>query len=183
MTHARTIDPVMITFLVATSEVAVAAFITEHPANCSAAHPSIAKHSMDRAFGPINRTLHTGSGAGLVRWRTSAADPGSAGDLLQLEEEVVWRSAARREAPAEADRGGERQAEETGRRSAARQGCCRRDPPKAMKPGRKRKLLDEVRSEWQVSMRRACDALEFDHVTYHYKSCRSGQAALEQKIS
>lgn len=51
-----------------------------------------------------------------------------------------------------------------------------------MKPGRKRKLVDEVRSEWQVSIRRACDALEFDRSTYHYKSRRSGQAALEQKI-
>ncbi|MCW2130619.1 hypothetical protein M2226_009418 [Bradyrhizobium elkanii] len=30
--------------------------------------------------------------------------------------------------------------------------------------------------------RRACDALEFDRSTYHYKSRRSGQAALEQKI-
>ena len=51
-----------------------------------------------------------------------------------------------------------------------------------MKPGRKRKLVDEVRSEWQVSIRRACEALEFDRSTYHYKSRRSGQAALEQRI-
>ncbi|GEC59087.1 hypothetical protein BEL01nite_81300 [Bradyrhizobium elkanii] len=27
--------------------------------------------------------------------------------------------------------------------------------PKAMKPGRKRKLVDEVRGEWQVSIRKA----------------------------
>ena len=51
-----------------------------------------------------------------------------------------------------------------------------------MKPGRKRKLVDEVRSEWQVSIRRACTALEFDRSTYHYKSRRSGQAALEHRI-
>ena len=51
-----------------------------------------------------------------------------------------------------------------------------------MKPGRKRKLVDEARSEWQVSIRRACGALEFDRSTYHYKSSRSGQAALEQRI-
>ena len=51
-----------------------------------------------------------------------------------------------------------------------------------MKPGRKRKLVDEVRGEWQVSIRRACEALEFDRSTYHYKSRRSGQAALEQRI-
>ena len=51
-----------------------------------------------------------------------------------------------------------------------------------MKPGRKRKLLDEVRGEWQVSIRRACEALEFDRSTYHYRSRRSDQAALEQRI-
>jgi hypothetical protein len=31
-----------------------------------------------------------------------------------------------------------------------------------VKPGRKRKLVDEVRGEWQVSIRKACAALEFD---------------------
>ncbi|MCP1838428.1 hypothetical protein J2R78_001395 [Bradyrhizobium sp. USDA 4538] len=51
-----------------------------------------------------------------------------------------------------------------------------------MKPGRKRKLVDEVCGGWQVSIRRACNALEFDRSTYHYKPGRSGQAALEQKI-
>jgi putative transposase len=51
-----------------------------------------------------------------------------------------------------------------------------------VKPGRKRKLVDEVRGEWQVSIRRACEALEFDRSTYHYRSRRSGQAALEQRI-
>ncbi|SMX56388.1 Putative transposase [Bradyrhizobium sp. ORS 285] len=48
-----------------------------------------------------------------------------------------------------------------------------------MKPGRKRKLVDEVCGKWQVSIRRACDALEFDRSTYHYRSRRSDQAALE----
>jgi len=51
-----------------------------------------------------------------------------------------------------------------------------------VKPGRKRKLVDEVCGEWQVSIRRACDALEFDRSTYHYRSRRSDQAALEQRI-
>ncbi len=51
-----------------------------------------------------------------------------------------------------------------------------------MKPGRKRKLVDEVRNERQVSIRRACEALEFDRSTYHYRSRRSDQAALEQRI-
>lgn len=37
----------------------------------------------------------------------------------------------------------------------------------------KRKLVDEVRGEWQVSIRKACAALEFDRSTYHYKPRRS----------
>jgi len=51
-----------------------------------------------------------------------------------------------------------------------------------MKPGRKRKLVDVVRSEWRISIRRACRGLEVDRSTYHYKSRRSGQAAIEQRI-
>ena len=51
-----------------------------------------------------------------------------------------------------------------------------------MKPGRKRKLVDEVSGERQVSIRRACEALEFDKSIYHYRSRRSDQAALEQRI-
>ncbi len=51
-----------------------------------------------------------------------------------------------------------------------------------MRLGRKRKLVDEVCGEWQVSIRRACAAPEFDRSTYQYKSRRSRQAALEQKI-
>jgi len=51
-----------------------------------------------------------------------------------------------------------------------------------MKSGRKRKLVDVVRSEWRISIRRACRALEVDRSTYHYKSRRSGQAAIEQRI-
>ena len=43
-----------------------------------------------------------------------------------------------------------------------------------MTPGRKRKLVDEARSEWQVSIRKACEALEVDRSTYRYKSRRSG---------
>lgn len=53
-------------------------------------------------------------------------------------------------------------------------------PRKAMKAGRKRKLVDEVRSEWQVSICRICAALEFDRSTDHYESRRSGKAALER---
>ena len=39
-----------------------------------------------------------------------------------------------------------------------------------------------MRSEWSVSIRRACAAIRFDPKTYRYKSRRSSQAALEQRI-
>lgn len=36
--------------------------------------------------------------------------------------------------------------------------------------------------DWGVSIRRACKALRFDTSTYHYKTRRLGQAALERRI-
>lgn len=51
-----------------------------------------------------------------------------------------------------------------------------------MKPVRKRKLVDAVRGDWGVSIRRACRVLLVDTSTYHYKSRRRGQAPLEQRI-
>lgn len=51
-----------------------------------------------------------------------------------------------------------------------------------MRPVRKRKLVDEMRGDWGVSIRRACRVVEFDTSTYHYKSRRPGQAALENRI-
>jgi putative transposase len=57
-----------------------------------------------------------------------------------------------------------------------------RDPAKTLRPVRKRKLVDEVRGDWNVSIRRACRVLLFDTSSYHYKSRRPGQAVLEQRI-
>ena len=37
-------------------------------------------------------------------------------------------------------------------------------------------------ADWGVSIRRACAALTFDTSTYHYKSRRPGQAAIERRI-
>jgi putative transposase len=51
-----------------------------------------------------------------------------------------------------------------------------------MKPARKRELVDEVRTVWRVSIRRACQALPVDRSTYHYRSKRSGQAVLMKRI-
>jgi hypothetical protein len=51
-----------------------------------------------------------------------------------------------------------------------------------LKPVRKRKLVDELRGDWDVSIRRACRVFLLDTSTYHYKSRRPGQAGLEQRI-
>jgi putative transposase len=51
-----------------------------------------------------------------------------------------------------------------------------------LKPVRKRKLIDEMRGDWDVSIRRACRVFLVDTSTYHYKSRRPGQAGLEQRI-
>lgn len=51
-----------------------------------------------------------------------------------------------------------------------------------MKPVRKRELVDGVRGDWDVSIRRACRVLEVDTSTYHYKSRRRGQAGIEARI-
>jgi putative transposase len=51
-----------------------------------------------------------------------------------------------------------------------------------VRPVRKRKLVDAVCGEWDVSIRRACRVLEMDTSTYHYKSRRRGQADLERRI-
>jgi putative transposase len=55
-------------------------------------------------------------------------------------------------------------------------------PPKALKPARKRKLVNEMRSDWNVSIRRACRVFLVDTSTYSYKSRHPGQAPLEQRI-
>ena len=51
-----------------------------------------------------------------------------------------------------------------------------------MKPGRKRELVDKVRSDWKVSIRRACSTLRIDRALYVYKSKRSDQAVLKHRI-
>src|SRR5207248_947753 len=51
-----------------------------------------------------------------------------------------------------------------------------------MRPARKRQLVDEVRSVWQVSIRRACQALPVDRSTYHYRCKRTGQAMMMKRI-
>lgn len=47
-----------------------------------------------------------------------------------------------------------------------------------MKPAQRRQLVDQARSTWKVSIRRACSVLVTEPSTYHYKSRRAGQATL-----
>ena len=72
------------------------------------------------------------------------------------------------------------EAEEARRRLVAGQGDAAGCPaPKALRPGRKRELVAETGAEWNVSIRRACRALEFDTSTYHYRSRRADQAGIQ----
>lgn len=58
----------------------------------------------------------------------------------------------------------------------------RRSVKKALKPDRRRKLVDEVREVWKVSIRKACEALRIDRSLYTYKAKRGDQAALKHRI-
>ena len=51
-----------------------------------------------------------------------------------------------------------------------------------MKPARRRKLVDDVKADWKVSIRRACTTLRVDTSLYHYKSKRGEQAELKTRI-
>jgi putative transposase len=51
-----------------------------------------------------------------------------------------------------------------------------------LRPAGKRRLVDHVRSAWQVSVRRACRALPVERSTYHYRSKRTDPAGLRQRI-
>lgn len=51
-----------------------------------------------------------------------------------------------------------------------------------LKPVRRRRLVDEVRGDWKVSIRRACACLRVDTSLYHYKSRRGDQAALKKRM-
>jgi hypothetical protein len=69
------------------------------------------------------------------------------------------------EMSAEAARGREQQATARGCRSQPRQGdAAGRQPAKTLRLVRKCKLVDEVRGDWNVSIRRACRVLLFRHV-------------------
>lgn len=74
-------------------------------------------------------------------------------------------------------------AEEARRRSQPGQGhaagCARK---KALRPVRRRELIDEIRATWKVSIRRTCAVLRAERSSYHYKGRRRGQATLAKRI-
>jgi putative transposase len=51
-----------------------------------------------------------------------------------------------------------------------------------MKPDRQRRVVDDMRATWRVSIRRACSVLQAQPSTYHYKSRRGDQAPLKKRI-
>ena len=42
--------------------------------------------------------------------------------------------------------------------------------------------MDHLRATWQVSIRRACEALQAERSSYHYKGRRTDPAALKRRI-
>jgi putative transposase len=54
--------------------------------------------------------------------------------------------------------------------------------PLALRPARRRQLVDDVRRAWDVSIRRACRVLEVDTSTYHDRSRRPDRAALKARM-
>jgi putative transposase len=51
-----------------------------------------------------------------------------------------------------------------------------------MRPDRRRQLVDDVLSTWQVSIRRACGVLRAERSSYHYRGSRADQANLKKRI-
>jgi putative transposase len=51
-----------------------------------------------------------------------------------------------------------------------------------LRPDRRRELVDDVRSTWQVSIRRACSVLRAERSSYHYRGKGADQADLKQRI-
>ncbi|MBF2714374.1 IS3 family transposase [Agrobacterium vitis] len=53
---------------------------------------------------------------------------------------------------------------------------------KPLRPDGKRHLVDRIKTDWKVSIRRACSVLKIDRSLYVYKSKRGDQAELKLKI-
>ena len=53
---------------------------------------------------------------------------------------------------------------------------------KALGPARRRQLVDHLRAVWQVSIRRACAALQAERSSYHYQGKRQDPVAVKARI-
>jgi putative transposase len=53
---------------------------------------------------------------------------------------------------------------------------------KALRPAHERGLVDQLRGERKVSIRRACSTLRIDRALYVYRSKRGDQATLKHRI-
>jgi putative transposase len=49
-------------------------------------------------------------------------------------------------------------------------------------PARARRLIDDLRTGYRISIRRACEVVCFDRSTYHYRHRRPVQASLRMRI-
>lgn len=108
--------------------------------------------------------------------------PALAWPRFTIGEKVRWFDAVGDEAAAAA-RGREQPAKEDRRGLVLGQShASGRAFKKALTPDRRRKLVDEVREVWRVSVRKVCRALRIERSLYTYKSKRGDQAALKQRI-
>jgi putative transposase len=103
------------------------------------------------------------------------------GDILQLEQ-AVRRSGVPYECQRELEQENARLKKIVVGLSLDNEMLPGRHQAKASKPAKKRTVADEMRADWQVSIRRACAVIRFDPRTCRYTSRRPGQAPLKQRI-
>jgi hypothetical protein len=104
------------------------------------------------------------------------------GDLLQLEEQV-WRDGRVRSQAAKAACGRERQAEEAVGRCHARQcGFEGSAVKKMVTPAVKREAVAHLRTEHEMSERRACRVIGCQRMTVRYRSRRPDDPALRERL-
>jgi putative transposase len=102
--------------------------------------------------------------------------------VLQLEEEIR-RSGAIRIAPTTSTRGREHQAQKAGRGPVPGQShAAGRSRKKALKPSRKRTLIDELRDRYRASLTQTCALLKISRSLYAYRSIARDSSPLVMRI-
>ncbi|WP_153099075.1 transposase [Paraburkholderia hayleyella] len=106
----------------------------------------------------------------------------SEAELLQLEEEVRWRRAVRASQNAPVGRR-EHEAQALGCRSESGQGhAAGWSVKKALKPSRKRTLIDELRDRYRASLTKVCALFCMSRSLYGYQSVTRDSPALLARI-